>query len=259
MPTQPAQPFDDPALKAALKRAFGGEVAPAGLRQRVQAAMDASEGTGAAVSGGTPSLRLTEPMTREDVRVKPKQAFYRSPAFKLAIAAMVLVIVGVVAKQYLTGTKSEQPRLIATLPKPFAEAMVQTHDAAAAQLASAPAAVADLAAAQQSLSAQLGYPVLAPPLGADWAARHAEVATLNGVQTARVTYTRGDRSVSLYSIPANRVYSPPDGATYEMTEQGHAIAGFVRDKTMYCIVGDERVPMADLKQLSGALLGRRGS
>jgi hypothetical protein len=256
MASQTVPPFNDPKLKDALRRAFGREVAPSGLRERVIAALDRSDATGTGHAG--PQLRITEPFQPEDLaaqREARRASLVRHPLIKLAIAASIVLVVGITAMQLMTGPSGQTGTKLAVLPKPFAEAMVQSHEAQIAKMASSAVSIArsDLPAAAKKLSDQLGYPVLAPALPSEWTARDAGVTTVNQVQVAQVTYTRGARSVSLFSLPANKVYSPEEGATYELTHDRHAIAGFVRNKVMYCVVGDEQTSLADLKQLGQAL------
>src|SRR5215213_11288087 len=98
MPTETVQPFDDPKLKAALRRSFGAETAPAGLRQRVVAALDAA-------TPATPTMRLTEPMQAAPRQAKSQRPMLlRSPMLGLALAAMVVIVVSMAAKYYLQST-----------------------------------------------------------------------------------------------------------------------------------------------------------
>src|SRR3954471_1806810 len=79
----PLQPFDDPALKAALRRSLEREVAPAALRDRISKLSQAQ---------GQPTLKLSE--KSEVPENKPIPMFRRSPAYRMAVAAVLLIAFG---------------------------------------------------------------------------------------------------------------------------------------------------------------------
>src|SRR5207253_116058 len=114
MKEPPVQPFDDPALKAALGRALGRASAPAALRQRIL--VIAGEKTG--------KSSVTQ------IEHKPIRMFRQSPLYKLAMAAVVLICVGVAA---LIVYKTNQPPTYDqyAFPKQLYTDMVVTHDARA--------------------------------------------------------------------------------------------------------------------------------
>lgn len=234
MSQDPTNSFDDPTLQAALRSALGRERAPADLRARISAALDEVQ---ASVAPHRAERRLL---------------LFRSPMMGLAAAALVVIVVGLAIKFY-GGGSGGGTKLVAVLPKPIAEAMVQVHDST--NVNDNPTLAAnDATARQKALSTELGYAAIVPALGDGWSLKDAKTADINGFKSAQATYTRSDgQSISLFSIPANKAYSPEDGSTYEMSVDKHAIAGFVRNATMYCAVGSEGVKMDDLKKLTDAL------
>jgi len=245
MPTETVQPFDDPKLKAALRRSFGAETAPAGLRQRVVAALDAA-------TPATPTMRLTEPMQAAPRQAKSQRPMLlRSPMLGLALAAMVVIVVSMAAKYYLQSTATPPP--MAMLPQSFADGMAKAHDESVAALTPdlPPLALAEM----KTKAKQLGGPInnlqaLAPDLGKEWSPRDVKETTIDGVKTVQVTYTRGNNALSLFSVWTKKVYSAQDGSTYEQEADKHAIAGFVRNGTTYCAVGDRGVGKDEVKKLA---------
>lgn len=223
------QTFDDPNLKAAIKRTLGGETAPAGLRERVLYALDESDSSS-------------------------RRAFFTFRGQKMGVvaaaAAVILLVVGYAVFQGMHSGGGG--KLVAVLPKPFAEAMAAGHDSASVEFATA--STADPTALAQQLQSQVGVkPLLTVPTASGWTLRGAKVATLNNVATAQAVFSKGDAKISIYSVPGKAVYSPQDGATYDQVTDRHPIAGFVRKSTMYCIVGDAGSSLEELKKLTDAL------
>src|SRR5262245_42533676 len=89
--------FDDPELKAMLKRALGSEVAPAGLRQRITKAIEARE------------------RQQQAVRLR-----WQKPVFRIAAAAVLLLGLGLAYTLIFSKERAA--------PQWFAAAMVKTHD-----------------------------------------------------------------------------------------------------------------------------------
>src|SRR5437867_3711034 len=143
MKEPPVQPFDDPALKAALGRALGRGGAPAALRQRILAIAGEKTGTSSVAP----------------VEHKPIRMFRQSPLYKLAMAAVVLICVGVAA---LIVYKTNQPPTYEyAFPKQLYTDMVVTHDARTKSPAGD--TVTTLASATD-LSKQLNRPVFVADL-----------------------------------------------------------------------------------------------
>src|SRR2546430_2617395 len=101
--------FDDPALKAAIRRAWSGEQAPPALRSTVRAALSAA--------------RESNPIPLHAGRGVASPT--RNPLFSLAAAALLLLAIGLVFHR-LSSQPAAAP--VAALPATFARDLVATHD-----------------------------------------------------------------------------------------------------------------------------------
>jgi hypothetical protein len=225
--------FDDPNFKAALKRTLGAETAPAGLRQRVLSALDESEASG-------------------------RNAWLTFRGQKMGLmaiaAALVLLVVGYAVFRGMNGSggNDRDKQVAMKLFKPFAVAMAAGHDNASTEFATT--SNPDANALAQQLQSQVDVkPVVSLPGDSGWRLRGAKVATLNNVSTAQAVFSKGDSKISVFSLPAKATYTTQDGAKYELMENRHPIAGFVRKSAMYCVVGDAGASLDDLKKLADAL------
>jgi hypothetical protein len=147
MQEPPAQPFNDPALKAALRRALDQPSAPAALRDRIRAM-------------AVETRPAAAPAPREEARPIPLRP--RGFLYKFAVAAVL--ILGVASLAYQVWQMNQKPKYDYTvaIPDSLYEAMVQTHTARA----SAPAGGDSVASADAaaSLGSQIKRPVLAADL-----------------------------------------------------------------------------------------------
>jgi hypothetical protein len=232
MAQPPVQPPDDPALRAALRRALGTEHAPAALRVRIQA-LASNAGVATATDQPTDQpLRLPAPR--------------RGPLYKLAMAAVLLICFGGAAFQIWR--INQPPKYDATyaIPNSVYKAMADAHTARAAQ--QSPDTVTTLATATD-LAKQLGRPVFVPDLTRDgWTFQGGAVRAAAGKQVPQLFYTKGDQSLSAFSFPAD-VAQTQDGTDYETTFNNHPIAGFTKKGGLFCIVGDKSLPLPDLRTL----------
>jgi hypothetical protein len=97
---------------------------------------------------------------------------------------------------------------------------------------------ADLTAVREALSQKLKHAVLAASPGDGWQFTGATVAEIRGTPAAHLMFKRGDATLSVYSISAERMYmgGSANGARYELTKDGHPIAGFVYNGAVHCVV-----------------------
>jgi hypothetical protein len=219
--------FDDTDLKAILKRTVGSETAPAGLRGRIEAAIAAQQ-------------------RREQVRHKMTSHRWQKPIFGLAAAAVLLIGFGLTFTLLFSKEKAA--------PQWFAQAMVKTHDEYPGGTVLPPGVNGeDYPAISKYLSDQLGFPVLAEPLGDGWKFEGARQCVVGNTNAAQIFYRKGDQTVSLFSVPAGMLYySDPakEGMNYSQVESGHAISGFVRGKAIHCLVAHSKTGTPDLKALT---------
>ncbi len=229
----PVQPFDDPALKLALGRALGRPAAPAALRQRI--ASMAGEKTGRSITA--------------EVEHKPIRMFRQSPLYKLAMAAVVLICVGVAA---VIVYKSNQPPKYDqyAFPKQLYTDMVVTHNARAS---SATGDTVTALASAADLSKQLNRPVFVADLSKDgWAFAGGAVRSVGSRSAAQLFFTKGKSKISVFSLPREAVPDAPEGAHYDITWKDAAIAGFMGKGGLFCIVGtseDKSLNVDEVKRL----------
>ncbi|WP_428938217.1 hypothetical protein [Fontivita pretiosa] len=230
--------FDDPALKAALRRALGGETAPPQLRERIAQALRAERAAG-----------QTQP-TGQNLRR------WRTPLYGLAAAAALLLGLGLVYSFFWNTDRS--------VPPYFATAMVEAsrrslgEDRArnaehgiADPLAAIPAT--DLAAARAKLLAELRHPVLVIDPGDGWTFQGASLSEVGGTRAARFVFTRGDATICVYSLSTGALgyrYKAKDGMTYAQTDGQYHISGFVRDGAVHCVVGSSGSGNLTLRQVT---------
>ena len=235
MSMQPHSNFDDPALKAALKRTCGHETAPPALRARVQAALSAEHAS--AWKGASRQMRT----------------WRNSPLTGLAAAAAILLSFAWIYTQYISPSGSD---LNVNLPQALAQAMIVTADKGPAGVETnlvQNAASPDYAAMKQKLEAQLNHPALVASIGSDWKLASAGVAQMSGVSASELVFTRGDQMVSLFSVSGARFYATQEGSSYEQREDGHAIAGFVHKGAVHCVVGGKNVPEKEVRKIRDGL------
>src|SRR6188474_1526922 len=118
-PTEPnLTPFDDPGLKAAVRRAWGAQQAPESLRARVMADRSAPAVIGtirpAPAPMGSPS-------------------FWQQPWLRYGFAAAAMVVVGFGLAAMLDRTRDRtglgaEVTFASTVPQPVAHDLLESHD-----------------------------------------------------------------------------------------------------------------------------------
>jgi hypothetical protein len=211
--------FDDPALRAAVRRAMSGQTAPASLRRQVIARLD-----------------------HED-RLLYR---WRKPLAALAAAAVLLIAFGVAAYMRV-GRPVEHP-----IPQFIASAMVSVHDQYTANKLQTTITDPNLQNVRQLLEKQVGYPVMIASLGTSWTFQGADVVKVSNIPAAHALFTRGNQSISIFSLPASALYQGEvvDGTSYEQMEQGHPISGVVYAGAVDCLVASATTGGPDLNQLT---------
>lgn len=214
--------FDDPELKAALRRVCAGERAPGSLRERVIGL------TGAAAS---PALKLTSPVTR--------RPFWSSPIFRLAAAVFVIASIGLYYTLHTRPDSIDEHTLLA---------MIKTHDYCCNMPNHSNPSVpqSSFASMGTAMSLRLHEPVLAADLKPDgWTFHGANYCPVDGNTSAHLTFWRGAQRLSIFSLPAASCKYAKDGSSYSESLNGHLIAGFVESGAVHCMVG--QCPAGQLK------------
>jgi hypothetical protein len=206
--------FDDPALKSALQRVWGGDVASPQLRKRVENAI------------------LKEKWAEQSVWRR-----WRGPLVGLSAAAVVAIVFGLSA--VMVNKTSER-----SVPTWFANALVNVHDEHATKHGPGtrydPNNRDDVRSVRSNFSARLGYPVMVYSPGKDWKADDARICAVANIPAAHLMFKRGSETLSIFSISAGALYndrSVPDGTRYSQIDQDHAVAGFVYGGALHLVVG----------------------
>ena len=228
--------FDDPVLKAALKRTVGTERAPAQLRTRIETLLPAK-------------AARPVPQTRET----RARNWRNHPLVGLAAAAMLIIGIGLIWYQ-LSPPNDDNPY---ALPIAMAADMVDAHDRMLGQATvhSLDVPRDDLGRIQKTLKEKLGHPVLVASLGKDWEVAGARVAKVGATDASQVVLRKGNETVSIFSVSGRAYYAGRDGAEYQQVEDGHPIAGFVQKGIVHCVVGSKgsKLDEADLASLRDAV------
>jgi hypothetical protein len=246
--------LDESQLKAAVRRAWGSERAPAELRQRVTNAL-AGEDLLSSNARPVISADTTSP------------AFWRRPSFGWASAAAAAIVIGfglaawqrahdAPATVASASASAPAPAQAAAFPADLAGALVRTHDSCLRLHApdhhlftSAPKG--DLPAIAQKMSARLKHPVIAAKIGEGWEFRGAAICPVGNLKSAHLVYAHEDAAVSVFSLPASVAASScPDHKNCEDAVDGHPMAGFVENGGFFCVVATPgKTSIADATQV----------
>ena len=250
------QSFDDPALKAALRRALDQERAPADLRDRIRA-MAASAAAPAAET--VPYMRAAG-AGDEAAADAPIPMFRRGPVFKFAAAAVLVLGLGSMGYQIYLANRPPPYTAVAqyAVPPSLYKGMTQTHDERVAGSATPPDTTTDLAAAK-GLSGAVKRPVFVAQLTSNgWKFEGGGVRDVGPHSAAQLFFTKGNASISVFSLPASAVPQAKDDVTYDTVFNGHPIAGFVHKGGLYCIVGSSTDDSLKLDEVKALLQSHRG-
>lgn len=204
--TDQTRDFDEPVLRSALKRVYGGQAAPQDLRQRILQTL-AEE---------PPVLRIP--------------AWYRRPYVLAAAAAFILAMAGLYQKVLL------QP-----LDNNFDDrsflAMIDTHDRCSVENHFGSGIPREnFTRIGQTLSRELRKSVLAANLvGEGWEFRGAKVCPVGDKVGAHLMFARNQQRLSVFSVPGMGC-GEEDGCINSQILRDHMIAGFTDHGAAYCMV-----------------------
>jgi|GEM_PF-2843838 len=234
MPENPVQFPDDPALKSALQRALGKEAAPAMLRARIMQQAGRSVGGAVATSAKAP----------------------RGYLFRFAVAAVVVLGFGGLGYQIWQMNRPPVYNQQYVFPNSLYKAMIETHTARASQ--SSPDAVTTLASAA-TLGSQIQRPVFVADLTRDgWSFQGAAVRNVGKYPAGQLFFTKGNASISVFSLPSSAVTGARDGMDYDTVFNGAPIAGFTKGDGLYCIVGSSPDKSLNVDEVKRLLAEHRG-
>jgi hypothetical protein len=256
--------FDEPNLKAGVRRAWGGEVAPAELRQHVTRML--AEQVSAETDATTATTTQTSEATPDVIRVAPSYWRRTTFAFGAAAAAVLVIGVGLIAFNLARAGRGSNLASV-SLPPPTTPAPVESP-ASVQPPAVVAAAVLPLEVGQQilaghdlcvrmhpnqhhfvkdaskdnfpaiarTLGVKLKYRVIATSVGGGWDFRGASLCPVGKMRVAHMMYKQGDAYLSVYSLPASTAPAVGNHQTCEAEVNGRPLAAFVEDGGLYCVV-----------------------
>jgi len=145
------------------------------------------------------------------------------------------------------------------IPTELAQALVARHDSCSSEPDHhflAGVAKDDLTAIRKTLARSLDQRVLVTNLPEGWVFRGAQLCPVGQDRAAHVIFTRGNQTISLFSLPNADYPSSTNDVPYESMAAGHPIAGFTHGNGMYCLVGsspDGKLTLDELKRLRDQL------
>ena len=228
--------FEDAALKDAVRRAWASERGPARLRGRVSHLI--------ATAGSIDDVSTVKATSRASAEI------WRSRMYTLAAAAVILFAIGLLVLQYQGVFEPRLPFAQATpppaqsidtpVPDALAGSLVARHDGCASMrdhyLVQHPG-VKSYGALNVQLTADLGFPVLARGIGSEWRFKGAGTCEVGPQRASHLLFSRGNQSVSLFSLPATCAGGPPNGSVFQGMVNDHPVAGFSRNGGVYAVVG----------------------
>jgi len=243
MQETPLQPFDDPALKMALRRSLGKETAPVSLRDRIKK-----------MAGENSSV--SAPESKPDP--KPIPLFRRSPVYRFAVAAVLIIGFGGLAYQiWQMKQKDDAYNRGTVFTASLYQNMIDTHEA---RKSATSADTITTLAAVPSLSGQVpAHAVFAADLTKDgWTFQGAAARKVGSDQAAQLFFTKGKSSISVFSLPLSAAPDAKEGESYDTVYNGAAIAGFRSSGGIFCIVGTGEKGPLDLTEVKQLLDEHKG-
>jgi hypothetical protein len=219
--------FDDPALKAAVRRACAGERAPHHLREKIVNLMVETE--------PAPVTRASASRWRTMLGPNPKRMLVAACAAVIGVMLAAYQI-----KEHVFPERVEQNGggyALTELPQAFALEMVKTHENHAKLPDHHILPGDDLANLTKSLTAAVQVPVSAINF-TGWQFKGAGTCKVGEVTAAHLMYANAQgQSFSVFELSADAVYGAPNGARYTQLVEGHAVSGLRHGTGLYCVVG----------------------
>jgi hypothetical protein len=233
--------FSDPALKDAVRRVWGAQVAPRNLRDRVEAM-----GIGAATA---PAADLTPSLSPQ------RRGWFRGlrhPRTLYSLAAAVALLIGF-SVAYQLDQRSPDPFAIApqpanlgsrgVLPASVARDLIDVHarcTAAASHDSFRDVPRDDFPSLRRRLERTLGFPVLAAPLDdgeGRWSFKGASLCPVDRVAASHLVFVRDRQAVSIFSLPRAAFPQARGDELLEDPNPDHPLAVFIRGDGVHCVVG----------------------
>lgn len=201
------QEFDDPALRAAVKKAWGSECCPCELRDRL---------------------------------CPVSSAFKMWTGRLLAVAAVLVLGVGASLVWHSRSVPTGSTIVASAIPISLQTDLIHTHDkccGAPDHHHLAPDA-ADDAAIASAMRTRLSHAVLmARPADPGWTFKGAAICHVGATPCGHLVFVKGDQAISIFSLPATSDPQIADGSHAEANVDGHPMTVFAKDGAVFCLVG----------------------
>lgn len=235
--------FEDPGLKAAIRRTWGKETAPPALRARIAAA-------------GAIRPRTAAPFVWR----------FRQPLFGLAAAAMVVVAVTLVFRpwqQRRFDSSSPPSNSLPTafgVPASLANDLVARHDFCSGEPDHHGIPSDDFDEIRRELHEALGFPILSGSMPG-WDFHGASLCLVGKTKSGHLLFARKDgQFISLFSLPPQVVDAQGDEqgriGDYSQMAERHPLAGFHTMAGTYFVVGsspDGSLTLDDVRSMRDRL------
>jgi hypothetical protein len=257
-PTEPnLASFDDPGLKAAVRRAWGSETAPEALRAKVNSLRS---------SRAAPSQVVAPPAVIGSIR----PSFWQQPWLRYGFAAAAMVLLGFGIAYKLdpnhsgrsSGISGTEVTYASTVPQPVARELLESHDRCskyADHNAYPDLSPDDFSTIRQRLEKRLGFPVLAgnveEALGRNgWKFKGAAVCKVGDVDAAHLVFVRAGQAISIFSLPRS-ICNDTGGDPRECEDANpdHPVAVFVWSDGVHCVVGSSTDRSLSVDQVRSVL------
>ena len=88
-----------------------------------------------------------------------------------------------------------------------------------------------------------------------WKLQSASFCEVHKLASVQFHFTRngGKQHITVLSMPASAWANAKDGSRYELSADGHPIAGFIRSGSLNCVVGDTALSSGDAVILRDAM------
>jgi hypothetical protein len=234
--------FNDPALKAAVQRAWGCECCPEQLRQDIHEMFEDAD----------QPIRLWLPWAAAAAAVL---------VMAITLSAVHRPFVPFASDLALSQISSQNLQLADVLPAALETQLITTHDRCAAKPSHHRLLVSmnDDAAMAAAMRSQLSRAVLvARPNQGNWTFKGASVCNVATAPTGHLVFANGDEALSVFSLPNSLDPKLKDGAHVETIKDGHSIAAFAKDGALFCLVSSGAKDAMTVEQLAQMRDGMEG-
>jgi hypothetical protein len=171
----------------------------------------------------------------------------------MAVAAVfILAIGGVAVQMYRHHLAEEREEYLAANQSLFnAMVAVQTRGEVFEPLRATPGSPAALA---QDLQTRLGRSVPVVDLAdSGWTLRSVGISQIASHKAAHWQWVRGPQTLAVFSLPASAASGTEELDHYELVQEGHPLAGYVKDGSLNCVVADPSVSLEEAIRLANSL------